>query len=60
MIRTVIDQSDISLLLSRNAMKTGGVKMTLEKDTATIFKKEVTLNLTTSGHYSVPIKVTRK
>ena len=60
MIRTVIVQSDISLVLSRNAMKTGSVKMDLEKDTATIFGKEVTLNLTTSGHYSVPIKRRRK
>ena len=60
MIRTVIVQADISLLLSRNAMKTSGVKMDLEKDTATILGKEVTLKLTTSGHYSVPIKRTRK
>ena len=41
-------------------MKTAGVKMNLENDTATIFGKEVTLNLTASGHYSVPINRTRK
>ena len=41
-------------------MKTAGVKMDLENDMATIFGKEVTLNLTASGHYSVPINRTRK
>ena len=41
-------------------MKTAGVKMDIENDTASIFGKEVTLNLTASGHYSFPIKGTRK
>ena len=59
-IKTYVVQSDIPLLLSRNTMKTAGVKMDLENDTATIFRKEVTLNLTASGHYSVPINRTRK
>ena len=59
-IKTDVVQSDIPLLLSRNTMKTAGVKMDLENDTATIFGKEVTLNLTASGHYSVPINRTRK
>ena len=34
--------------------------MYLGNDTATIFRKEVTLNLTESGHYSVPINKTRE
>ena len=59
-IKTDVVQSDIPLLLSRNTMKTAGVKMDLENDTATIFGKEVTLNLTASGHYSVPINRSRK
>ena len=33
-IKTYVVQSDIPLLLSRNAMKTAGVKMDLENDTA--------------------------
>lgn len=36
-------------------MKTIGVKMDLERDTARIFRKDVALNLTTSGHYCIPI-----
>ena len=59
-IKTDVVQSDILLLLSRNTMKTAGVKMDLENDSATIFAKEVTLNLTASGHYSVSINRTRK
>ena len=54
-IRTDVVDSDIPLLLSRKAMKTAGVKMDLESDTAMIFGKDVALNLTTSGHYCIPI-----
>ena len=54
-IRTGVVDSDIPLLLSRKAMKTAGVKMDLESDTAMIFGKDVALNLTTSGHYCIPI-----
>ena len=55
MIRTDVVGSDIPLLLSRSAMKTAGVKMDMENDTANIFGKDVALNLTTSGHYCIPI-----
>ena len=55
MIRTDVVGSDITLLLSRSAMKTGGVKMDMENDTANIFGKDVFLNLTTSGHYCIPV-----
>ena len=54
-IRTDVVDSDIPLLLSRRAMKTAGVKMDLESDTAMIFGKDVALNLTTSGHNCIPI-----
>ena len=59
-IKIVVVQSDIPLLLSQNAMKAAGIKMDLENDTATIFGKEETLNITSSGHYSVPVNRTRK
>ena len=59
-IKTDVVQSDIPLLLSRKSMKTAGVKMDLENEPATIFGKEVTLNLTASGHYSVSINRSRK
>lgn len=54
-IRTDVVKSDIPLLLSRIAMKTAGVKMNLEDDTAEILGKTMNLNLTSSGHYCIPI-----
>ena len=59
-IKTDVVGSDIPLLLSRTAMKTASVKMDLEKDTATIFGKDIALNLTSSGHYCIPIDRTEK
>ena len=55
MIKTDVVESDIPSLLSRTAMKKAAIKMDLENDTATIMGKEVALNLTTSGHYCIPI-----
>ena len=54
-IKTDVVRSDIPLLLSRSAMKKAGVKMDLENDSAKIFGKDIALNLTTSGHYCIPI-----
>ena len=54
-IKTDVVESDIPLLLSRQAMETAEVKMDLENDTAQIFDKDIALNLTTSGHYCIPI-----
>ncbi|CAG2239162.1 unnamed protein product [Mytilus edulis] len=57
-LKTDVVDSDIPLLLSRSAMKKAGVKMDLENDTAIIMGKEVSLNLTSSGHYCIPIDKT--
>ncbi|MCG7877703.1 MAG: transposase [Candidatus Thiodiazotropha endolucinida] len=54
-IKTDVVQSDIPLLLSRTAMKKAAIKLDLENDTAVIMGKEVALNLTSSGHYCIPI-----
>ena len=54
-VNTDVVESDIPLLLSRKTMKKGAVKMDLENDTAAFMGKEVALNLTTSGHYCIPI-----
>ena len=54
-IKTDVVDSDIPFLLSRSAMKRAGVKMALENDTATILGKTVALNLTSSGHYCIPM-----
>jgi len=59
-VKTDVVDSDIPLLLSRAAMKVAGVKMDLQNDTATIMGKEVALNLTSSGHYCIPIDKTQK
>ena len=47
--------SDIPLLLSKSAMEKAKVTMDLANDTAEIYGTPVSLNHTTSGHYSVPI-----
>ena len=57
-VKTDVVESDIPLLLSRSAMKKAGVKMDLENNTAVIMGKEVTLNITSSGHYCIPIDKT--
>ena len=54
-IKSDVVESDIPLLLSRIAMKKAAIKLDLETDTAVIMGKEVALNLTSSGHYCIPI-----
>ena len=59
-IKMDVVDSDIPLLLSQSAMKKAGVKIYLENDSATIFGKDVALNLTTSGQYCIPIYTTEE
>ena len=59
-IKTDVVGSDIPLLLSRSAMKTAGVKMDLEKGFATIYGLDIALNLTSLGHYCIPIDRSEK
>ena len=54
-IKTDVVESDIPLLLSRQAMKAARVKMDLENDSAEIMGKSVVLNITSCGHYCVPL-----
>jgi transposase InsO family protein len=54
LITDVVD-SNIPLLLSRSAMKNARIKLDLVNDTAEVFGKEIVLNMTTSGHYCLPI-----
>ena len=54
-IKTDVVNSDIPLLLSKEAMKNIRVKLDLEHDTAEILGKSMALNHTTSGHYCLPI-----
>ena len=41
-------------------MKNASVKMDLEHDRAEIFGQDAALNLTSSGHYCIPIDKTEK
>lgn len=50
----VID-SDIPLLLSKQAMKKAGMNIDLQNDVATVFGKEEKLITTTCGHYCMPL-----
>ena len=59
-IKTDVVNSDIPPLLSRKTMENACVKMDLEHDRAEIFGQDVALNLTTSGHYCIPIDKTEK
>jgi hypothetical protein len=54
LITDVVD-SDIPLLLSRTAMKKALIKLDLVNDTAEVFGKTVALDMTSSGHYCLPI-----
>ena len=54
-IETDVVDSNIPLLLSKDAMKKASMKLDLETDTAEIYGKKVHLNCTSSGHYCVPI-----
>ena len=54
-IKTDVVDSEIPLLLSRNEMKNLGAKIDLKNDSAEIFGKTVLINVTHSGHYSLPI-----
>ena len=55
-ITTDVVQSDIPLLLSKDAMKKAEMKLDLVHDRAEIFGKDVELQSTSSGHYCVPLK----
>ena len=49
-IKCHIVDSDLPLLLSKDAMKKAHMKLDLENDKAEIFGKEIDLDCTTSGH----------
>ena len=57
-IKTDVVDSDIPLLLRKDAMKQAQIKLDLISDTAEIFGTTIMLNSTTSGHYCLPLKET--
>lgn len=54
-ISTDIVEKDIPLLLSREAMKKANMSIDFKDDTASVFNTVVNLNVTKSGHYTVPL-----
>ena len=54
-IITDVVNSDIPLLLSKDAMKRAGTCLTFEDDTVTMLKKKIPLTCTSSGHNYIPI-----
>ena len=53
-ITDVVD-SDIPLLLSKDAMKSAETCLDFENDNVTMLKKKIPLRCTSSGHYYIPI-----
>ena len=53
-ITDVVD-SDIPLLLSKDAMKRAGICLNFDDDSAMMLKKKIPLSCTSSGHYYIPI-----
>ena len=54
-LETDIIDKDIPLLLSRMTMKRAGMSIDFENDVVTIFGILVQLNITKSGHYTLPL-----
>lgn len=54
-LNTDVVESDIPFLMSKDAMKKAKVKLDLEHDTAEVMGKSVSLNVTSSGHYCLPL-----
>ena len=50
----VVDQ-DIPLLFSRSSMKKSQMRLDFKNDTINVFDRDVPLNITQSGHYTIPI-----
>ena len=54
-IITDVVNSDIPLLLSKDAMKRAGACLNFEDDTVTMLQKKIPLSCSLSGHYYIPI-----
>ena len=54
-IITDVGDSDIPLLLSKDAMERAGTCLNFENDSVTMLKKKIPLRCTSSGHYYIPI-----
>ena len=55
----VID-TELPRLLSKNAMKLAKVKIDFNNDKINIFREDIDISFTESGHYFIPISRTNK
>lgn len=55
LIDTDVVESDIPLLLSKESMKRAAMKLDLQNDRAEVLGHNILLNITSSGHYCLPI-----
>ena len=54
-IETDVVDKDIPLLLSKKSMKAAGTELNFRDDTVTMLDQKLDLNVTESGHYTIPI-----
>ena len=54
-LTTDVIAKDIPLLISRDSMKKAGMTIDFENDIAKVFGKTINLNVTKSGHYTLPL-----
>ena len=59
-INTDVIDSELPLLLSKNAMKLAKVKIDFDNDIINIFGEDTDISFTASGHYFIPISRTNK
>ena len=55
MIKTDVIDSDLTLLLSKEAMKKGDLKIDFAKDKVSFLNQNVDIVFTSSSHYAIPI-----
>ena len=60
MIKTDVTDSDLPLLLSKEAMKKGDVKIGFAIDKVSFLNQNVDIVFTSSGHYAIPLSRTEQ
>ena len=59
-ICTDVVETDVPLLLSKEAMKKAGTEINFVNDTVTMFGEEQKVEVTRSGHYAIPLNDSKK
>ena len=57
---TYVIDTELALLLSKNAMKLAKVKIDFDNDIMNIFGEDIDISFTESGHYFIPISRTNE